>query len=58
MRSIAKNNRSFAEAFDDLWLWLFGTRQDGRSCLEAFEPRSAIAGLTENFMAYLKNKFG
>jgi hypothetical protein len=58
MRSIAKNNRFFAEALDNLWLWLFSTRKDGRSCLSAFEPRSAIHGLTGNFLAYLKNKFG
>jgi hypothetical protein len=58
MRSMAKNNRFFAEALDNLWLWLFGTRQDGRSRLSAFEPRAAGSGFFENFMAYLKNKFG
>lgn len=57
IKSIARRDQCFAEALDDLWLWLFGKNKDGQYRIDIFEPRSHEVGLTNSFTAYIKFKF-
>jgi hypothetical protein len=57
IKSIAKRDKCFAEALDNLWLWLFGKNKDGHYRIDTFEPRSREVGLTNSFLAFIRNKF-
>jgi hypothetical protein len=57
IKSIAKRDKCFAEALDNFWLWLFGQNKDGHYRIDTFEPRSSEVGLSNSFLAFIRNKF-
>lgn len=57
IKSIAKRDKCFAEALDNWWLWLFGQNRNGQNRIDTFEPRSSEVGLTNSFLAFIRDKF-